>query len=185
MIKDKRLKNKRCCICGKMFESFRTTQKVCGIECAVKYSQILAEKKIKKKIQEYKKDIKTRRDLLNELQKIFNTFIRLRDYGMPCISCGKPLYGKYDAGHFFSVGGHPDMRYDEENVHGQCVECNKYKHGNLINYERGLINRIGYDRFENLVASSEEKKPKITAEEIKEKIKYYKQKIKEMEDKRK
>ena len=48
-----------------------------------------------------RKDLKTHKDYIQILQKLFfNTFIRLRDKHQPCISCGKPLEGKYDAGHF-------------------------------------------------------------------------------------
>ena len=48
--------------------------------------------------------------------------IRLRDKHQPCISCGKPLEGKYDAGHFFQQQNNRS-RFNEDNVHGQCVHC--------------------------------------------------------------
>ncbi len=65
-------------------------------------------------------------------QVVFNKYIRLRDKDKPCVSCDKPLGSKYDAGHYFSSGGHKAVTFDENNVHGQCVTCNQHKHGNLL-----------------------------------------------------
>ena len=78
----------------------------------------------------------------------FNKFIRNRDKGEACISCGN--YTTLQAGHFFSAGQHPSVKFNEDNCHGQCVHCNYYKHGNLINYRHNLIEKIGEDRFEKL-----------------------------------
>jgi hypothetical protein len=36
--------------------------------------------------------------------------------------------------------------FNEDNVHGQCVECNSYKSGNRVNYLKGLIERIGREK---------------------------------------
>ena len=45
------------------------------------------EKTRKADTKERKEKIKTHSDYLRELQPIFNTFIRLRDYNENCISC--------------------------------------------------------------------------------------------------
>ena len=78
----------------------------------------------------------------------FHKFIRNRDKDKPCISCGK--YTTLQAGHYYSAGKHPEIRFNEDNVHGQCLSCNYYKSGDLINYTYNLIDRIGKDRFEKL-----------------------------------
>lgn len=78
----------------------------------------------------------------------FHKFIRNRDKDKPCISCGK--YTTLQAGHYYSAGKHPVIRFNEDNVHGQCLSCNYYKSGDLINYTYNLIDRIGKDRFEKL-----------------------------------
>lgn len=78
--------------------------------------------------------------LLAKAQLVFNRFIRLRDQWKGCISCG----GKVEqAGHFFSQGHHSALRFSEMNVAGQCVRCNCFLHGNLINFRQGLIKRYG------------------------------------------
>lgn len=54
------------------------------------------------------------------------------------------------AGHFWSAGGHGSVRFDEDNVHGQCSRCNTHLHGDLINYDRSLVNKIGEERYRRL-----------------------------------
>ena len=78
----------------------------------------------------------------------FHKYIRNRDRGKPCISCGKIT--TLQAGHYYSAGQHPSLRFDPDNVWGQCLHCNFYKHGNLINYYHNLIDRIGIERVEGL-----------------------------------
>lgn len=78
----------------------------------------------------------------------FHAYIRKRDQDQPCISCGK--YTTLQAGHFFSAGKYPGLRFDEDNVHGQCLRCNYFLSGNLINYETNLRNKIGDERVDDL-----------------------------------
>jgi len=78
----------------------------------------------------------------------FHKYIRNRDRGKPCISCGR--HTTLQAGHYYSAGQHPSVRFDPDNVHGQCLQCNYFKHGNLINYSHNIIDRIGEKRFKNL-----------------------------------
>lgn len=81
--------------------------------------------------------------LLKKTQDTFNRFIRERDKDKGCISCG----GSVDhAGHYLSAGHHGHLRFNEMNVHGQCLRCNNFLHGNLINYRQGLVKRIGEDK---------------------------------------
>ena len=85
--------------------------------------------------------------LLKKAQDTFNAFIRLRDCNKGCISCGKPVE---HAGHYFSQGHHPALQFNEVNVNGQCVRCNKHLHGNLINYRIGLVKRYGEQKVQLL-----------------------------------
>ena len=78
----------------------------------------------------------------------FHAFIRKRDQGKPCISCG--AYTTLQAGHFYSAGNYPALRFDEDNVHGQCKRCNYFLSGNLTEYEKNLRERIGNERVEAL-----------------------------------
>ena len=124
-----------------------------------------------------KKALVTHQSSINLLQVLFNTWIRKRDLGKPCISCGGSLGSKYDAGHFFSCGAYPNLRFNEDNVHAQCVQCNQHLHGNIVEYSKGLIMRIGQERVDKLYEQRKTSN-KLSIPEIAELIMYYKLKIK-------
>lgn len=86
--------------------------------------------------------------LLKKCQTVFNKFIRNRDAGQPCISCGSGTPNH--AGHYLSQGHHSSLRFDENNTNLQCVRCNVFLHGNLINYRIGLIKKIGEEEVMKL-----------------------------------
>lgn len=177
----KEIKTKDCIFCGTGFTPFKTTQRVCSTRCAMGYAQ---EKEAKKEKAERAKDTKARKvaimthkDWLNLLQKVFNTYIRMRDKESDCVSCGTPLKNrKFDAGHYRSVGSSPHLRFSEINVFGQCVPCNRDKHGNLIEYRKRLILKIGVEKVEQI--ENDDSTGKLSIPEIQEKISYYKNQIK-------
>jgi hypothetical protein len=138
------------------------------------------KQKEKKRTQQKKEQLKTHKDWLKDLQKVFNKYIRLRDKNQPCISCGVSVdWKKSNASHFFSVGKVPQLRFNEDNVHKSCVRCNKHLHGNLIEYSIRLPKRIGQKRYEKLL-DSRNTTLKLSIPEIKELIKKYKEKIKNL-----
>ena len=120
--------------------------------------------------------------LKNKCQELCNEYIRLRDRGKPCISCGHN--GKIlQAGHYFPVQGYDGLRYDEDNINGECAGCNCFDESHLIGYGDNLIDRIGIDRFKALKVLAAEYKQngyKFSRSEILEKIEYFKKKIKEL-----
>lgn len=171
----KKIKDKKCKECGAIYTPFNSLQQVCSPKCA----SLLAEKKVwKKKKAELISKSKTRTEWLNTLQKLFNQWIRLRDEKKGCITCLKPFKDKFDAGHFLAVGSYPNLRFNEDNCHGQCVHCNQHKHGASAEYFIQLPNRIGLCKFNDLLNSRNESL-KLTLDEIQELIKIYKSKIKE------
>jgi len=91
---------------------------------------------------------KTIPQLIKLCEKHFNRFIRLRDRDKPCISC--PNFTTLQAGHFYSGGHYSALKFDEDNVHGQCKHCNYFLSGNLTEYEKNLRRRIGNERVEAL-----------------------------------
>jgi len=172
---------KRCKSCREQFTPFNTLQKYClKDECVKVFVAEVKEKEWKKAKARRKKELMTVQDYLKIAQQVFNTFIRKRDQGKPCISCGKKLVGKFDAGHYYNANNHWAVRFDEQNVHGQCVECNQHKHGNLIEYGIRLEKLIGEDEFTILREKAYQLR-KFTREELKEIIAYYKAKTKGME----
>ena len=121
--------------------------------------------------------MQTVQELTKLAQTYFNSFIRNRDRTKGCISCGSQLGQKFDAGHYYSMGGHKAVTFNEDNVHGQCVYCNQYLHGNLLNYQIGIQKRIGAERLIELSEKAHETR-KFTRDELKEIISIYKQKLK-------
>lgn len=83
--------------------------------------------------------------LLQKAQTVFNAYIRKRDADKPCITCGK--YKIEHACHFYSAGHYSALRFNEDNVHGGCLQCNYFKHGAGNEYRRNLIKRIGEVRI--------------------------------------
>ena len=140
-----------------------------------------ALKRSRKKTNQKKKELETVQSLMKKAQKAFNSYIRQRDKGKPCISCDTPLKGKFDAGHYVSSGSSKALTFNEDNVHGQCVHCNQHKHGNLIGYREGLIKRIGMKKVKNLEKRRHEI-AKYIREELKQIEREYKQKLKQLKD---
>jgi hypothetical protein len=168
----------RCKNCKEKFEPIRFNHKYClKDECVRAFVAEAREQQWKQTKTRMKENLKTTSDWLKEAQVVFNKYIRERDKHKPCISCGSKLGDKFDAGHFWSSGGHKAVTFNEDNVHGQCVACNQWKHGNLINYREGLLKRIGEPKYEKLSQLANQTR-RYSAEELKEIIKTYKNKIK-------
>lgn len=141
--------------CGKIFNPnpFRFNQQTCdNIMCALGYTRDKEAKKWEKEKKNLKESLKSHSQHLKELQTIFNRYIVLRDSELPCISCGTKKEGiQYHAGHYWSVGSYPNLRFNDDNVHKQCgFNCNTSKHGNIAEYTPNLIAKIGLERFETL-----------------------------------
>ena len=78
-----------------------------------------------------------------EAQLAVNAFVRARDEGLPCISCGRHHEGQYQAGHYLSRGANPELALEPRNIHRQCVPCNLWKSGNQALFRAGLVLRYG------------------------------------------
>jgi hypothetical protein len=88
--------------------------------------------------------------LIKDTQQVFNKYVRTRDQGLVCISCGKDNANQ--AGHYFPVKGFSALRFHEWNVNLQCAGCNMYLHGNMGLYRVGLVNKIGESAVNELEA---------------------------------
>ena len=114
-----------------------------------------AEKAARKEFREAKKKLQTRSDAVKIAQKAFNEYVRVRDRGRACVSCGAiqgvlVQGGAFDAGHYRSIGSAPHLRFHLWNCNLQCVKCNRYLSGNIVEYRKGLIKRIGIEKVEQL-----------------------------------
>lgn len=173
-----KVKLKLCKQCGNPFKPYNSLQIVCGVTCAVKFN---SKKEVDKRVKQLRKELK-HPNYIELLQVVFNTYIRTRDKGFPCISCNEPLTTKHDAGHYWTVKGYSGIRFDEDNVHAQCVSCNQHKDGAQAEYEIGLRKRIGDERFEAL-KERRHNELKLSIPELQELIKQYKEKTKQLNGK--
>lgn len=193
---------RKCKECGEYFPAVEMVRVPAGVFCciehasewAVKARQKAQDKIKRKKASDDKAEKKASRDRdlerLKSVQNIsffhkkaqasFNAFIRERDKGNPCISCGKPDNGQHQrhASHYRSVGACSSLRYDERNVHASCSVCNNYLSGNLANYRVAMIEKFGSDLVEWL--ESQPKSFKWTREMLEDIEKQYKLKLKEL-----
>lgn len=173
----------KCKVCAGEYVRLRPLQKVCGPLCAMKHARAVVEKKAAREERAQRSQDKARLDAMRtkpELTRLaqtaFNAFIRARDAGKPCISCGNPLPadtlgGAFDCGHYRSVGSAPHMRFIEENAHGQCKHCNRHLAGNHVAYRQGLVERIGLAAVELIEADTTTRK--YTREGLIEIAKHY------------
>ena len=136
-------------------------QAACSIGCAM----ILSKEKIQRDaVKAAAADQKETRAKLQGLkglsycegraQQAVNAYVRLRDQGQPCISCGITYSTVWQAGHYIAVGANSShsVRYNEDNIHLQCVVCNLHKGGNAEGYLHRLIAKIGQARVDALRA---------------------------------
>lgn len=151
------------CKCGEEYHQYTTLQNKCP-RCLAEQARkkrITQEKKEKKeerrKIRQLKEKVKSRGQWAKEAQAAFNRYIRVRDKGKPCVSCGKPDDGSHQrhASHYRSVGACSSLRFNTWNVHASCMQCNSILSGNLIEYRIRLRDRIGNDRVEWLESNNE------------------------------
>lgn len=174
-----------CKTCKDKFIPKYFLQKYCMVhdECIKAFSTWVGEqnkkkidKAIKQDIKERKEKLMSHKDYIKLLQVVFNTYIRLRDKHLPCISCGTFKAEEFHAGHYIATT-YQYLRFDEANVHKQCSKCNTYLRGNSIPYRIELIKRIGLKEVER-IENDRHKRLEMTITQIKEKMIHYKKLIK-------
>ena len=150
--KDSKLNPKICKHCGKGYTPARPMQKACSLPCAQALGKAKtaadAKKADAKALRAGRESLKTRSDHAKDTEKAVNTFVRIRDKDKPCISCQRHHQGQNHAGHFLSVGSHPELRFEPRNIFKQCKPCNVDKHGNLLEYRKNLIALYGQEEVD-------------------------------------
>jgi len=158
------MKTRRCAQCRKKIPEtdaiISSLKSFCSIEHLAEYAKTdrakrFAKKVVGKEAKIKREKLKTRSDWQRDAQKAFNKYIRVRDRGKPCISCGAYMDssghgGDADAGHYRSRGSAPHLAFHSHNCHKQCKKCNRYLSGNIVDYRIGLISRIGIEKVENV-----------------------------------
>lgn len=148
-----------CSICGNDFPQRNSMTRVCSLKCSTKVGS--------RKRQEAKADRKATKAKLEALEplskfekraeKEVNRYVRLRDHAQGCISCHLPAGwdGQWHASHFRSVGAASAVRFNLWNIHKGCVSCNRWKGGNIAEYEPQLALRIGQEKIDWLKAQNQ------------------------------
>lgn len=181
------MKQYKCRICKGLFTKHRPLQSICGDTACIVESvyrfQAKRERLDRAETKQKLSDMATKPELTKLAQKAFNSYIRMRDHGLKCISCNNPIAwdgektgGVVDCGHYLSVGARVNLRFDEDNAHAQCKKCNNFLSGNAVNYRINLIKRIGLERVEALESDHELKH--WTKDELREIAATYKAKLK-------
>lgn len=194
MLTQKKPARRKCAICREWFHPKFQNERWCCPEHGAKLALQLREKAVAKaevkrkasaskadkaakaELRKRKADLKPLRYWHKRAQQAFNAFIRARDSGKPCISCGRPDDGQHQrhASHYRSVGACSSLRYHQDNCWASCSICNNWLSGNVANYRLRLIDVIGLERVEWL-----ESQPKVrhwSREELDEIEREYKEK---------
>lgn len=155
---------KKCTICREDFTQFNSLTKVCSPKCALALVQKAKVKKWAKEKVEYRKENKKIIEWIKEAQASINTYVRLRDHHLPCISCNSyrtddNLHGSnWHAGHYRSTGSAPHLRFNLINIRKQCAHCNNFLSGNVVEYRKNLLELIGPEKLEALETNNGYKK---------------------------
>lgn len=95
--------------------------------------------------------------LIKAAVEVFHEYIRTRDRGKNCVCCNTLYAPDHEAGHLYSGKQYPELRFNEFNVHGQSIQCNRFKHGNFEEYLIRVEERIGSEelaRLKDIAANS-------------------------------
>lgn len=182
------MKNKTCEVCNIPNRPIwkaktKTTPLMCK-SCALKNSTSIGSFKLTTKTSnktlhqpKKEKQDKSVPELLKLAEIVFNRFIRRRDSHTDgtfrCISCDAwKSIKEMDAGHFYSKT-YSATRFSEDNVHGECITCNRFDDDHLIGYKLNLREKIGGAKMDLLKMTYRERK-KWTREELLQIIDNYK-----------
>lgn len=172
--------------CRASFVPQRLGQKVCSPACGLATKDVNADKARKaladvgrKELRAAKERVKRKADHMHDCQQAFNAWVRARDAGKPCISCGTTANVQYAAGHYRTVASCPELRFEPLNVHLQCNRnCNMGKSGSIVEYRIELVKRIGAELVEWLEGPHEPKR--YTIEDLKAITAEYRAKTREL-----
>jgi len=181
--------------CGKMVEAVTRKYGLCwGCYPEWLYNSDAGKVKMDKAIQRVQKprlelekaaiEQKGRTNLKNALnltKQVVHEYVRKRDAGKPCVSCNEPWRPDFQAGHYHKAELFETLKFNLDNIHGQCPGCNIFKEGNLEQYNINLPLRIGAERFSNLQALAQIDKHQSKVWNI-ENLKQIRESVKKLKD---
>jgi hypothetical protein len=106
-------------------------------------------------------------------------YIRLRDEGKECVSCGQPWNKNHQAGHLKKAELYSTLKFDENNIHNQCMGCNLMKDGNVQLYNDRILKRITQaqkDEIERKCIEERQNSFKWQRDDLEQVREYYKKK---------
>lgn len=71
------------------------------------------------------------------------------------------------------------VRYEEDNCRPQCVGCNLYGEGKVLDFEENLVKELGRDRVEE-IKQMRHLTVKRTPDWFVEQIEYYKERVRDL-----
>jgi len=107
------------------------------------------------KVEKLDKETKTLKASLINTRMQVHAYVRERDKGKPCVSCGCDWNNNFQAGHYYKAETFETLKFNLENINGQCQKCNLFLDGNFDNYGLNLPSRIGIDKFNELTKLAE------------------------------
>lgn len=180
----KKIKDKACKNCKMVFSPRVPLQSVCCQQCAIELAKEKAKKKEVKDLRKWKieglEKLKTKSDFEKDLEKEVNHIVRLIDKGHECISSAARNY-IVNAGHLYSVGSYPALRFHLLNIYAQSVHDNMYNSGNGVIYKERIKEVFGSEvanEIEELKAKYKE--IKLSIPEIRETIKVARQCVRDL-----
>lgn len=147
---------------------------------------IIKAQKPRKELEQAREDKKQRKSLgwlLINTRTVCHEYIKLRDKGKPCVSCGQPWGDKHQAGHWKKAELYSLLKFDERNIHNQCEGCNIHKDGNVQQYGDRIHLRIGAEgkkELERIASLEKQTDHKWCRTELNKIRDYFKLKIKEL-----
>ena len=151
-------KPKKCRECKAEFMPRSTFQICCSIPCVLAIQKKKAIAKAVKEKRDWYSEHKSIAKERAEAKVIFQKWIRIRDAGNTCISCGTNNTVQWHAGHFKKSETYYGVIFDERNAHLQCKKCNVFLDGNELNYREGLVAKFGNKWVEQLEKYARETK---------------------------
>lgn len=154
-------KPKTCRICKTKYTPRNTLQIVCSPICAIQHAKQQSERKQKQSEASARREWNKRKAGVKPLshwmamtQRAFNDYIRARDDGNGCISCGSTTATEYHAGHYRTTAAASHIRFNEDNCSLQCASCNVHHSGAITQYRINLVSKIGLERVLELESNN-------------------------------